>query len=138
MAKYELLVDGRARWKASDEDDLRTWLQEYREEHTADDPEAAHVQIRRLSALSGAGERGADTRSCPRRIGCAEVASGSGSGALAPAALSSGPGAAPAVTARVSIPKAIGPDAWWIQNRIRPSSLDTRSAAAALVMVGSW
>jgi hypothetical protein len=52
VAKYELLVDGRARWKASDEDDLRTWLREYREQHTADDPEAAHVQVRRLSALS--------------------------------------------------------------------------------------
>jgi hypothetical protein len=52
VAKYELLVDGRSRWKASGEDDLRTWLREYREEHAQDDPDAAHVQIRRLSRLA--------------------------------------------------------------------------------------
>jgi len=43
------MVDGRGRWKASSEDEVRTWLEEYREEHAADDPDAAHVQIRRLS-----------------------------------------------------------------------------------------
>jgi hypothetical protein len=52
VAKYELLVDGRSRWKASGEDDLRTWLREYREEHAQDDPDAAHVQIRRLSRFA--------------------------------------------------------------------------------------
>ena len=52
MARYELLVDGQARWKAADEDDLRAWLEEYRREHADDDPAAAHVQVRRLSRLS--------------------------------------------------------------------------------------
>ena len=52
MARYELLVDGRRRWKASGEDDVRAWLQEYMEEHAADDPDAAHVQIRKLGGLS--------------------------------------------------------------------------------------
>jgi hypothetical protein len=50
--KYELLVDGRSRWKAKDEADARAWIEEYRVEHAEDDPEAAHVQVRRLSALS--------------------------------------------------------------------------------------
>ena len=49
MAKYELLIDGQARWKAASEDDLRRWLHEYREEHAQDDPDAVHVQIRELS-----------------------------------------------------------------------------------------
>jgi hypothetical protein len=52
VARYELLVDGRSRWRAKDEDDLRTWLAEYCEEHRDDDPEAAHVQVRRLGRLS--------------------------------------------------------------------------------------
>ena len=52
MAKFELLVDGRRRWKAASEADAREWLQEYREEHADDDPEAAHVQVRKLSLLS--------------------------------------------------------------------------------------
>ncbi len=52
MAKYELLIDGRSRWRARSEDDLRRWLAEYREEHAADDPDATHVQVRRLSAFS--------------------------------------------------------------------------------------
>jgi hypothetical protein len=52
VAKYELLVDGRRRWKADDEEDVRSWLREYMEEHQGDDPDAAHVQIRRLGGLS--------------------------------------------------------------------------------------
>ena len=51
-SKYELLIDGRSRWKASSEDDVRAWLGEYCEEHAQDDPDATHVQIRRLSAWS--------------------------------------------------------------------------------------
>jgi hypothetical protein len=31
---------------------VRTWLRGYRTEHAADDPAAAHVQVRRLSRLS--------------------------------------------------------------------------------------
>jgi hypothetical protein len=52
VAKYELLVDGRSRWRAKDEADLRAWLSEYCEEHRADDPDAAHVQVRRLGLLA--------------------------------------------------------------------------------------
>ena len=52
MAKYELLVDGRTRWKAKDESDAQAWIKEYRAEHSTDDPDAAHVQVRRLSAWS--------------------------------------------------------------------------------------
>jgi hypothetical protein len=48
VAKYELLVDGRSRWRAKDDDDLRAWLDEYRAEHAGDDPDAVHVQIRKL------------------------------------------------------------------------------------------
>ncbi len=51
-AKFEILIDGRSRWKASSEQDVRAWLEEYREEHAADDPDAAHVQVRRLSRLA--------------------------------------------------------------------------------------
>jgi hypothetical protein len=49
VPKYELLIDGRRRWKAASEVDLRTWLREYREEHAEDDPDAVHVQIRELT-----------------------------------------------------------------------------------------
>jgi gamma-D-glutamyl-L-lysine dipeptidyl-peptidase len=52
VARYELLIDGARRWKASSEDDVRAWLREYCEEHVRDDPDAVHVQIRRLSAWS--------------------------------------------------------------------------------------
>ena len=52
MAKYELLVDGRSRWRAKDDDDVRTWLAEYRDEHVDDDPDAVHVQVRRLGRWS--------------------------------------------------------------------------------------
>jgi hypothetical protein len=52
VARYELLVDGRSRWRAKSEEDVRAWLREYREEHEQDDPDAVHVQVRRLSRLS--------------------------------------------------------------------------------------
>jgi hypothetical protein len=52
VAKYEFLVDGRSRWKATSEEDARAWLHEYREEHADDDPDAVHVQIRKLSPWS--------------------------------------------------------------------------------------
>jgi hypothetical protein len=52
VARYELLIDGRSRWRARTEEDVRTWLREYCEEHAADDPDGAHVQIRRLSPWS--------------------------------------------------------------------------------------
>jgi hypothetical protein len=52
VARYDLLIDGESRWRARSDDDVRRWLREYREEHAADDPDAAHVQIRRLSPWS--------------------------------------------------------------------------------------
>jgi phenylpyruvate tautomerase PptA (4-oxalocrotonate tautomerase family) len=52
VAKYELLIDGRSRWRAKSDADLRRWLTEYTQEHAEDDPDATHVQIRRLSAFS--------------------------------------------------------------------------------------
>jgi len=52
MPRYEVLIDGRSRWRAKSDEDLRRWLAEYGEEHAVDDPDATHVQIRRLSALS--------------------------------------------------------------------------------------
>jgi hypothetical protein len=49
-SKYDLLIDGQKRWRAASGDDLRAWLRDYCEEHVQDDPDAMHVQIRRLSA----------------------------------------------------------------------------------------
>src|SRR2546423_13929919 len=42
-----------------------------------------------------------------------------------------------APTAIVRIPTAIGPDAWWIQNSIRLSSLEKRSAVDRLTRLAS-
>ena len=47
--KYELLVDGDRRWRAKTEDEARAWIRDYRGEHAEDDPDAVHVQVRRLS-----------------------------------------------------------------------------------------
>jgi len=52
MARYQLLVDGHARARVASEDEARTWLRDYRAEHAEDDPDAVHVQVRRLSRLS--------------------------------------------------------------------------------------
>src|SRR3954452_18013979 len=52
VARYELLIDGRGRWRAASEEDVREWLHEYQQEHAVDDPDAVHVQIRRLSRWS--------------------------------------------------------------------------------------
>ena len=45
MADYALLVDGERVARVNSEDEVRTWLAKYREDHTEDDPSAAHVQI---------------------------------------------------------------------------------------------
>jgi hypothetical protein len=52
MARYQLLVDGEARGKAASDDEARAWIRAYRLEHLEDDPDATHVQVRKLSALS--------------------------------------------------------------------------------------
>ena len=51
MAKYDLLVDGERKTRVDSEEQVREWLTRYREEHTGDDPAAAHVQILRRGAL---------------------------------------------------------------------------------------
>ena len=45
MAKYDLLVDGNRAARVASEQDVREWLARYREEHTQDDPDAAHVLV---------------------------------------------------------------------------------------------
>jgi len=52
MAGYELLVDGEARGKAASDEEARAWIRNYRAEHEEDDPDATHVQVRKLSRLS--------------------------------------------------------------------------------------
>jgi hypothetical protein len=52
VAKYELLVDGERQGRVSSRDEVREWLRAYRAEHAEDDPDAAHVQVRELTALS--------------------------------------------------------------------------------------
>ena len=52
MPAYELLVDGEARGRARSDDEARAWIRAYRLEHAQDDPDATHVQVRKLSALS--------------------------------------------------------------------------------------
>jgi hypothetical protein len=52
MARYQLLVDGQGRARAASEAGVRDWLRAYREEHEEDDPDAVHVQVRRLSRIS--------------------------------------------------------------------------------------
>ena len=52
MARYELLVDGERRARVGSDEEARTWLRGYRAEHEEDDPDAVHVQMRRLSCLA--------------------------------------------------------------------------------------
>jgi hypothetical protein len=52
MARYELLVDGQPRARAASEADVRAWIGGYRSDHVEDDPDATHVQVRRLSRMS--------------------------------------------------------------------------------------
>jgi len=52
VARYELLVDGDKRGRAGSDDEARAWIRGYRAEHEADDPDATHVQVLRLSAWS--------------------------------------------------------------------------------------
>ena len=52
MGRYELLVDGEPRFKAASDEDVRGWLRSYRADHAEDDPDAVHVQVRKLSPWS--------------------------------------------------------------------------------------
>lgn len=53
MAKYELRVDGERATRVASEDEVRDWVATYREEHEADDPAAAHVQVIQLRLFGG-------------------------------------------------------------------------------------
>ena len=52
MPRYELMVDGQRRGKAASDDEVRRWLEEYRESHADNDPDATHVQVMRLTSWS--------------------------------------------------------------------------------------
>jgi hypothetical protein len=52
MTKYALLVDGERVARVESADEVRSWLAKYRDEHAADDPSAAHVQIIERGALA--------------------------------------------------------------------------------------
>lgn len=43
--KYDLLVDGAQAARVGSEEEVRTWLAQYRRDHEEDDPAATHVQI---------------------------------------------------------------------------------------------
>ena len=48
---YAILVDGDRVSRVKSDDEVRTWISTYREEHAEDDPAAAHVQILQQGAL---------------------------------------------------------------------------------------
>jgi len=50
VARYDLLVDGEPQRRVRSVEEVRTWLRDYRAEHAEDDPDAAHVQVRQLTA----------------------------------------------------------------------------------------
>jgi hypothetical protein len=45
LLNYEILVDGERAAKVGSVEDVRAWIQTYRDEHVEDDPGGAHVQI---------------------------------------------------------------------------------------------
>jgi hypothetical protein len=53
MAKYDLLVDGERQARVKSEDEVRTWIAHYRDEHAEDDPDATHVQVIEVRMLGG-------------------------------------------------------------------------------------
>jgi len=50
--KYELMVDGARRARVDGDDEVSAWIRAYRAEQADNDPDAAHVLIRRLSPWS--------------------------------------------------------------------------------------
>jgi hypothetical protein len=46
------MVDGARRARVASADEVGAWLRTYRAEHAEDDPDAAHVLVRRLSRWS--------------------------------------------------------------------------------------
>jgi hypothetical protein len=47
------MVDGERAARVKSEDDLRSWLARYREQHVQDDPDAVHVQVVKLRWAGG-------------------------------------------------------------------------------------
>ena len=52
MSKFDLLVDGGRVARVGTEQDVRDWLAKYREEHSYDDPDAAHVLVLERTPLA--------------------------------------------------------------------------------------
>jgi hypothetical protein len=52
VPKYDLLVDGERKARVKSEDAVSEWLVRYCEEHTEDDPSAAHVQVLHRGSFS--------------------------------------------------------------------------------------
>jgi hypothetical protein len=50
--RYELLVDGAREARVEGDGEVSAWLRSYRAEHVEDDPDAAHVLVRRLTRWS--------------------------------------------------------------------------------------
>lgn len=56
MTKFDVLVDGGRVARVASEEEVREWLVRYREDHSYDDPDAAHVLVlerTRLAFLTG-------------------------------------------------------------------------------------
>jgi hypothetical protein len=52
MTDYAILLDGERVASIDSDDDVRSWLVKYREDHLDDDPSAAHVQILERGAFA--------------------------------------------------------------------------------------
>jgi len=52
MADYAILLDGERVASMDSDDEVRSWLVKYRDDHVDDDPSAAHVQILERGALA--------------------------------------------------------------------------------------
>jgi hypothetical protein len=53
VPRYDLLVDGERQVRVKGDDEVRTWLARYREEHVEDDPDATHVQVIEVHLMGG-------------------------------------------------------------------------------------
>ena len=52
MTDYAILLDGERVASIDSDSAVRAWIAKYREDHTDDDPAAAHVQILERSAFA--------------------------------------------------------------------------------------
>jgi hypothetical protein len=53
LPKYDVMVDGERAARVTSEDDVRTWIAHYREQHAQDDPGATHVQVVQVRLVGG-------------------------------------------------------------------------------------